>query len=159
MDSWAIHPGHAGSRGTAIKIAHDVGTVDRLEHFHRRGELKYRDQGVNRTCKRGEAIRVSAPVSPSRASPAPPGPPPRGPAPGRQGVRTSLPGHPSPGSTAGGGPAPVQSAAAASTSAAIAAANAATAAAANAMAGNGDTEMQAPSSGPGVGPSALAPSQ
>ncbi len=127
--------------------------------FYRRGELKYRDQGVNRTCKRGEAIRVSAPVSPSRASPAPPGPPPRGPAPGRQGVRTSLPGHPSPGSTAGGGPAPGQSAAAASTSAAIAAANAATAAAANAMAGDGDTEMQAPSSGPGAGPSALAPSQ
>ncbi|DBB11524.1 TPA: hypothetical protein ACH3X3_006926 [Trebouxia sp. C0006] len=63
--------------------------------FYRRGELKYRDQGVNRTCKRGEAIRVSAPVSPSRASPAPPGPPPRAPAPGRQGVRTSLPGHPS----------------------------------------------------------------
>ncbi len=90
---------------------------------------------------------------------APPGPPPRAPAPGRQGVRTSLPGHPSPGSTAGGGPAPGQSAAPASTSAAIAAANAATAAAANAMAGNGDTEMQAPSSGPGAGPSALAPSQ
>ncbi|DBB17111.1 TPA: hypothetical protein ACH3X3_014192 [Trebouxia sp. C0006] len=127
--------------------------------FYRRGELKYRDQGVNRTCKRGEAIRVSAPVSPSRASPAPPGPPPRAPAPGRQGVRTSLPGHPSPGSTAGGGPAPGQSAAPASTSAAIAAANAATAAAANAMAGDGDTEMQAPSSGPGAGPSALAPSQ
>ncbi|DBB02345.1 TPA: hypothetical protein ACH3X3_011352 [Trebouxia sp. C0006] len=127
--------------------------------FYRRGELKYRDQGVNRTCKRGEAIRVSAPVSPSRASPAPPGPPPRAPAPGRQGVRTSLPGHPSPGSTAGGGPAPGQSATAASTSAAIDAANAATAAAANAMAGDGDTEMQAPSSGPGAGPSALAPSQ
>ncbi|DBA76910.1 TPA: hypothetical protein ACH3X1_009510 [Trebouxia sp. C0004] len=71
----------------------------------RRGSLKYRDQGVNRTCKRGEAIRVSAPTSPSGASPAPPGPPPRGPAPGCQGVRTSLPGHPSPGSTAGGGPA------------------------------------------------------
>ncbi|DBA87833.1 TPA: hypothetical protein ACH3X1_004830 [Trebouxia sp. C0004] len=32
--------------------------------FYRRGELKYRDQGVNRTCKRGEAIRVSAPISP-----------------------------------------------------------------------------------------------
>ncbi len=127
--------------------------------FYRRGELKYRDQGVNRTCKRGEAIRVSAPVSPSRASPAPPGSPPRAPAPGRQGVRTSLPGHPSPGSTAGGGPAPGQSAAPASTSAAIAAANAATAAAANAMAGDGDTEMQAPSLGLGAGPSALAPSQ
>lgn len=129
--------------------------------FYRRGELKYRDQGVNRTCKRGEAIRVSAPISPSGASPAPPGPPPRGPAPGCRGVRTSLPGHPSPGpgSTAGGGPALGQSAAAASTSAAIAAANAATTAAANAMAGDGDTEMQAPSSGPGVGPSALAPSQ
>ncbi len=88
--------------------------------FYRCGELKYRDQGVNRTCKRGEAIRVSAPVSPSRASPAPPGPPPRAPAPGRQGVRTSLPGHRSPGSTSGGGPAPGQSAAPASTSAAIA---------------------------------------
>ncbi|DBB07142.1 TPA: hypothetical protein ACH3X1_011713 [Trebouxia sp. C0004] len=32
--------------------------------FYRRGELKYRDQGVNRTCKRGDAIRVSAPISP-----------------------------------------------------------------------------------------------
>ena len=42
--------------------------------FYRRGELKYRDQGVNRTCKRGEAIRVSAPIRPPRASPAPPGP-------------------------------------------------------------------------------------
>ncbi|DBA81859.1 TPA: hypothetical protein ACH3X1_007578 [Trebouxia sp. C0004] len=127
--------------------------------FYRRGELKYRDQGVNRTCKRGEAIRVSAPISPPRASPAPPGPPPRGPAPGRQGVRTLSPGRPSPGSTAGGGPAPGQRTAAASTSAAIAAANAATAAAANAMAGDGDTEMPAPSSGPGASPSALAPSQ
>ncbi|DBA75785.1 TPA: hypothetical protein ACH3X1_010196 [Trebouxia sp. C0004] len=127
--------------------------------FYRRGELKYRDQGVNRTCKRGEAIRVSAPISPPRASPAPPGPPPRGLAPGRQGVRTLSPGRPSPGSTAGGGPAPGQSTAAASTSAAIAAANAATAAAANAMAGDGDTEMPAPSSGPGASPSALAPSQ
>ncbi|DBA74234.1 TPA: hypothetical protein ACH3X1_011024 [Trebouxia sp. C0004] len=126
--------------------------------FYRRGELKYRDQGVNRTCKRGEAIRV-CPYQPPRASPAPPGPPPRGPAPGRQGVRTLSPGRPSPGSTAGGGPAPGQSTAAASTSAAIAAANAATAAAANAMAGNGDTEMPAPSSGPGASPSALAPSQ
>ncbi|DBB02862.1 TPA: hypothetical protein ACH3X1_013469 [Trebouxia sp. C0004] len=115
--------------------------------FYRRGELKYRDQGVNRTCKRGEAIRVSAPISPPRVSPAPPGPPPRGPAPGRQGVRTLSPGRPSPGSTAGGGPALGQSTAAASTSAAIAAANAATAAAANAMAGDGDTEMPAPSPG------------
>ncbi|DBA88830.1 TPA: hypothetical protein ACH3X1_016428 [Trebouxia sp. C0004] len=121
--------------------------------FYRRGELKYRDQGVNRTCKRGEAIRVSAPISPPRAFPAPPGPPPRGPALGRQGARTSLPGHPSPGSTAGGGPAPGQSAAAASTSAAIAAANAATTAAANAMAGDGDTGMPAPSPGSGAGPS------
>ncbi len=102
---------------------------------------------------------MSAPISPFRASPAPPGPRPRGLALGRQGVRTSLPGHLSLGSTAGGGPAPGQSAAAASTSAAIAAANAATAAAANAMAGDGDTEMPAPSSGPGAGPSALAPSQ
>ncbi|DBA82774.1 TPA: hypothetical protein ACH3X1_007002 [Trebouxia sp. C0004] len=131
--------------------------------FYRRRELKYRDQGVNRTCKKGEAIRVSAPTSPCGASPAPPGPPPRGPAPGCQGVRTSLPGHPSPGSTAGGGPAPGQRAAscaaAASTSAAIAAANAASAAAATAMAGDGDTEMPAPSPGPGTGPSALAPSQ
>ncbi|DBA94335.1 TPA: hypothetical protein ACH3X1_001942 [Trebouxia sp. C0004] len=125
--------------------------------FYRRGELKYRDQGVNRTCKRGEAIRVSAPISPPRASPAPPGPPPRGPAPGRQGVCTLSPGRP--GSTAGGGPAPGQSTAAASTSAAIAAANAATAAAANAMAGDGDKGMPAPSSGPGASPSALAPSQ
>ncbi|DBA90411.1 TPA: hypothetical protein ACH3X1_003685 [Trebouxia sp. C0004] len=103
--------------------------------------------------------------------PAPPGAllphlgsPPRGPGPGCQGVRTSLPGHPSPGSTAGGGPAPGQRAAscaaAASTSAAIAAANAASAAAAAAaMAGNGDTEMPAASLGPGPGPSALAPSQ
>jgi len=85
--------------------------------FYRRGELKYRDQGVNRTCKKGEAIRVSALISPSRASPAPrapPGPPPRGPTPGRQGVRTSLPGHPNPGSTAGGGPSPGQGTAAAS---------------------------------------------
>ncbi|DBB05591.1 TPA: hypothetical protein ACH3X1_012535 [Trebouxia sp. C0004] len=57
---------------------------------YRRRELKCRDQGVNMTCKRGEAIRVAAPTSPSRASPAPPGPPPRGPAPGCQGVRTSL---------------------------------------------------------------------
>ncbi|DBA75829.1 TPA: hypothetical protein ACH3X1_010234 [Trebouxia sp. C0004] len=127
--------------------------------FYRRGELKYRDQGVNRTCKRGEAIRVSAPISPPRASPAPPGPPPRGPAPGRQGVRTLSPGRPSPSSTANGGPAPGRSTAAASTSAAIAAANAATAAAANAMAGDGDTEMPAPSLGPGASPSALAPSQ
>jgi len=81
--------------------------------FYRRGELKHRDQGVNRTCKSGEAIRVSAPISPSRASPAPPGPPPRGPAPGRQGVRTSLPRHPSPGSTTGAASAPGHSAAAA----------------------------------------------
>ncbi|DBA82787.1 TPA: hypothetical protein ACH3X1_007014 [Trebouxia sp. C0004] len=127
--------------------------------FYRRGELKYRDQGVNRTCKRGEAIRVSAPISPPRASPAPPGPPPRGPAPGRQGVRTSSPGRPSPGSIAGGGPAPGQSTAAASTSAVIATANAAIAAAANAMVGDGDTEMPAPSSRPGASLSALAPSQ
>ncbi len=53
--------------------------------FYRRGELKYRDQGVNRTCKKREAIRVSSSVSPSRASLAPPGPPPRGPAHGRHG--------------------------------------------------------------------------
>ena len=32
--------------------------------FYRRGQLLYRDQGINRTCKRGEAIRVSAPSSP-----------------------------------------------------------------------------------------------
>ncbi|DBB04073.1 TPA: hypothetical protein ACH3X1_013126 [Trebouxia sp. C0004] len=98
-----------------------------------------------------------------KASPAPPRPPRRGPAPGCQGVRTSLPGHSSPGSTAGGGPAPGQRAAscaaAASTSAAIAAANAAPAAAATPMAGNGDIEMPAPSPGPGTGPSALARSQ
>ncbi|DBA86643.1 TPA: hypothetical protein ACH3X1_005108 [Trebouxia sp. C0004] len=94
-----------------------------------------------------------------KASPAPPGPPPRGPAPGRKGVRTSSPGRPNPGSTAGGGPALGQSTAVASTAAAIAAANAATAAAANVMAGDGDTKMPAPSSGPGASPSALAPSQ
>ncbi|DBB04180.1 TPA: hypothetical protein ACH3X1_013223 [Trebouxia sp. C0004] len=140
-----------GGRFSALKLKG-------FRPFYRRGELKYRDQGVNRTCKRGEAIRVSAPISPPRASPAPPGPPPRGPAPGRQGVRTLSPGRPSPGSTAGGGPAPGQSTAVASTSAAIAAANAATAAAANAMACDGDTEMPAPSSGPGASPSALAPS-
>ena len=126
--------------------------------FYNRGELKYRDQGVNRTCKRGEAIRVSAPVSPSRASPAPPGPPPRGPAPGHQVVRTSLPGHPNSGS-ATGGPNPGQRgclcAAAASTSAAIAAAYEASAAVANAMAGDRDTGMPAPSPGPGTGVQAL----
>ena len=131
--------------------------------FYRRGELKYRDQSVNRTCKRGEAIRVSAPTSPSRASPAPPGPPPRGPAPGRQGVRSSLPGHPSPGPMAGGGPVPghrgASYAAATSNSAAIAAATAASAAAAAVMAGDGDAEMLAPSLGSGAGPSAPAPSQ
>ena len=131
--------------------------------FYRRGELKYRDQGVNRTCKRGEAIRVSAPASPSRASPAPPGPPPRGPALGRQGVRSSLPGHPSPGPTAGGGPVPghrgASYAAATSNSAAIAAATAASAAAAAVMAGDGDAEMLAASLGSGAGPSAPAPSQ
>ena len=31
-------------------------------------QLLYRDQGVNKTCKRGEAIRVSAPSRPPRAS-------------------------------------------------------------------------------------------
>ncbi len=40
--------------------------------FYRRGELKYRDRGVNRTCRKGEAIHVSAPSSPPRAPPAPP---------------------------------------------------------------------------------------
>jgi len=127
--------------------------------FYRRRELKYRDQGINRTCKRGEAIRVSAPVNPSRASPAPPVSPSSGPCSWVSRMRTSLPRHPSPGSTAGVGPPPGQGAAAASTSAAIAAANAASAAAANAMAGDGDTEMPAPSLGPGAAPSALAPSQ
>lgn len=32
--------------------------------FYRRGRLMCRDHGVNRTCKRGEAIRVSAPPGP-----------------------------------------------------------------------------------------------
>ena len=43
-----------------------------FQPFYRRGELKYRDQGVNRTCKKGEAIHVSAPSSPPRAPPGTP---------------------------------------------------------------------------------------
>ena len=34
--------------------------------FCRRAQLLYRDQGINRTCKRWEAIRVSAPSSPPK---------------------------------------------------------------------------------------------
>jgi hypothetical protein len=114
--------------------------------FYRRGQLLYRDQGVNRTCKRGEAIRVSAPSSPPRAIPGPPrpSPAPRAPAAARQGLNRQAPGHPRPGPTDGHMPHIGRGrsyAGATSASAVNAAAQAADAAAAAALAGNGDAAM------------------
>ncbi|KAL3132221.1 hypothetical protein ABBQ32_008810 [Trebouxia sp. C0010 RCD-2024] len=116
--------------------------------FFRRGELKYWDQGINRTCRKGEAIHVSAPSSPPRALPAPPrassGPRASlGPFGATTAARSSAahgaPGHPRPGHTGGCGPTDGQPPpVATSASAAIAVAHAATAAAAAAGAGAGD---------------------
>ena len=69
--------------------------------FYWRVQLIYRDQGIDRACKRGEATRVSAPSSPPRASPGPPrpSPGPRAPAAARGGLNRQAPGHPRPGPT------------------------------------------------------------
>ena len=134
--------------------------------FYWRGQLLYRDHGINRTCKRGEAIRVSAPSSPPRASPGPPRP-----SPACRGLSRQAPGHPRPGPTDGHMPHGQRSsyAGATSASAVSAAAQAADAAAAAALAGDGDAAMAGvgdtsgaglPPPGPGpTGPSSLAPSQ
>ena len=144
--------------------------------FYRRGQLLYRDQGINRTCKRGEAIRVSAPSSPLRASPGPPrpSPGPRAPAAARGGLNRQAPGHPRPGPTNSHRPHSGRGssyAGATSASAVNAAAQAADAAVAAALAGSGNAAMAGvgetsgagllpPPPGPGPsGPSSLAPSQ
>ena len=114
--------------------------------FYRRGHLMYRDHGVNRTCKRGEAIQVSAPSGPPRASPGPPRPPPgpRAPAAANGGVNRQAPGRPRPGPTEGREPGNgrrVSYAGATSADAVIAAGRAADAAAAAALAGDGVAAM------------------
>ena len=114
--------------------------------FYRRGQLLYRDQGINRTCKRGEAIRVSAPSNPPRASPGPhrPSPGPRAPAAARGNPNGQAPGHPRPGPTDSHRPHNRRGssyAGATSASAVNAAAQAADAAAAAALAGDGGAAM------------------
>ena len=123
--------------------------------FYRRGQLLYRDRGTTRTCKRGEAIRVSAPTSPPRApGPPRPSPVPRGPAATRGGLTKQGRGHPCPGPTDSHRPHNGRGssyAGATSASAVNAAAQAADAAAAAALSGNGDAAMAGTEDTPGAG--------
>ena len=105
-----------------------------FQPFYRQGRLKYMDQGVLRTCKRGEATRVT-PCAPGASMPRPSGPrAPRGPRPHSHQHR---PRRATPATGGIGSPHPSAAAANAHTpDPVIAAANAAMAAAAAATAGS-----------------------